>query len=87
MVLIPGKRNSRKQIGKKKFPFWACLGKPDLPQTGAIAKVARIRHYTLLIDNPEDRDWKRCGKSNDAGATSVMRLNHETIIRCPGNPP
>ena len=39
------------------------------------------------IDSPEDRDWKRCGKSNDAGAISVMRLNHETIIRCPGNPP
>jgi hypothetical protein len=33
---------------------------------------------SAIIDNPEDRDWKRCGKSNDAGVTSVMRLNHET---------
>jgi hypothetical protein len=43
--------------------------------------------WSATIDNPEDRNWKCCGKSNDAGVTSVMRLNHETIICCPGNPP
>jgi hypothetical protein len=47
---------------------------------------------TVVVVECDHRQPRRqglgsCGKSNDAGVTSVMRLNHETIIRCPGNPP
>jgi hypothetical protein len=49
MISIPGIPFSRKRTGKRKFPSghaWASLVCGKL---GAIAKVARIRHYTLLI--------------------------------------
>jgi hypothetical protein len=30
VIVFPGKRNSRNWIGKREFPFWTCLGKPNL---------------------------------------------------------
>jgi hypothetical protein len=41
---------------------------------------------TQTIDNPEDRDWKRRGKSNDADVKSVMPLYYAKNMCCPSNP-